>query len=397
MQENSFWPLAASTWGKEELSTAIATLHSKNTTMGEQVRAFEREFAAYHKMRFGIMVNSGSSANLVAVAALMNSKHAEAWPGRNPNVTAPAISWVTTYIPFLQYGAKLHIADVDLETLNISPTSIDWLPRADIIVAVSILGNPAPLQALEAGCKANRQILFEDNCESLDAVVETGISSDGYEIFYKRCGIFGLVNTFSFFYSHHISTMEGGMILTNDEQLNALCRSIRNHGWIRDIPAYAEETPFNNGFERDEEYCFILPGYNVRPLEICGAIGREQLHKLPEMTKIRRKNWGLFQQLFKDNERFIIQKENGTSSAFAFTMICRSTKDRPRVLNILRKHDIGFRMITGGNFLRHPVAERFGVKGHCPNADKVHDAGFFVGNHPFSLERQIHRLQKILE
>lgn len=390
-----FWPLAASTWGKEEINAARRVLESGNTTMGVNVAKFEAEFAKYHNMRYAIMVNSGSSANLIAVAALCHIGHNAL--KRGDEVIVPAISWATTYYPLHQHGLKLRIVDVDLETLNIDPMIFQHSPigNARMIVGVSILGNPAPLDwfADSFQMKERNIILFEDNCESLDALTPSG----------NRTGTHGLVNTFSFFFTHHISTMEGGMILTNDREMCNLCRSLRNHGWARGIEfgSIADFTSIESGdgFNINEKYQFILPGYNVRPLEIAGAIGLEQLKKLPAMTKQRRKNWALFQHLFATDGRFIIQKEWGQSSAFAFTLICRRREDRADVLGKLRKANIGFRMITGGNILRHPVIKHFDYvapEDGCPNADKVHYNGFFVGNHPYDLEKQIYKLKEVL-
>ena len=184
-------------------------------------------------------------------------------------------------------------------------------PRTRMVVAVSILGNPAPLDRIRAFCDAHDLILFEDNCESL------GASLNG-----RLCGTFGDINTFSTFYSHHISTMEGGLLVTNETEIDHLARAIRNHGWARDVPA---DSVVNQGQQLDdpffEAYRFVVPGYNVRPLELAGAVGIEQLKKLDDMLAVRRRNAAHFVQLFKDDPRFIIQRENGSSSWFSFTMI----------------------------------------------------------------------------
>ena len=384
-----FWPLAYSTMKQEEITAARRVLESGNTTMGVNVAKLEAEFAKYHGMNYGIMVNSGSSANLVATAALCYKKDNPL--KRGDEVIVPAIAWATTYAPLHQYGLKLRIVDVDLETLNIDPLTFQHYPITDarMIVGVSILGNPTQLDwfADSFQMKDRNIILFEDNCESLDAFTPSG----------QRTGTFGLVNTFSFFFTHHLATMEGGMILTNDKEMEQLCKSLRNHGWTRGLDDEWSPKVWSQDFKLDEQYNFVLPGYNVRPMEIAGAIGLEQLKRLPEMTRVRRKNWKLFKHLFEKDERFIIQKENGKSSVFAFTMICRDKKMRPVVLEKLRKAEIGFRMITGGNILRHPVIKHYDyVTSGCPNADKVHDNGFFVGNHPYDLEKQIYKLKEIL-
>jgi CDP-6-deoxy-D-xylo-4-hexulose-3-dehydrase len=385
-----FYELAAPSWGPEEAEAAKAVIDSGFYTMGAHVKAFEEEFAAYHGMKHGIMVNSGSSANLVAVAAL--AYKAENPLQRGDEVIVPVISWATTYHPLQQYGLKLRFVDVDLQTLNMDVSQLEkaLTPKTKAIVAVSILGNPAALDVIRAFADRHGLYLLEDNCESMDA-----------ELNGKKCGTFGHLNTFSFFFSHHISTMEGGMILTDDTELAHLCRSLRAHGWTRDLP---HDSPVfqKKGNDFFEAYRFVLPGYNVRPLEIEAAIGRQQLKKLPGFTAMRRKNLALFQKLFGSDDRFIIQRENGASSAFALTIILNPAKkiDRNKVFAALKDADIGYRIITGGNFLRHDVIKHYDyevVGGGVPNADMAHDHGFFVGNHPFDVTEQITRLHEVLD
>lgn len=385
-----FYELAAPSWGNEEVEAAKRVIDSGFYTMGKNVKAFESEFANYFGTKHGIMVNSGSSANLVAVAALCYAKDRPLQ--RGDEVIVPAISWATTYHPLQQYGLKLRFVDVELGTLNIDVSKLEQAltPKTRAIVAVSILGNPAALDVLRAFADQHGLYLLEDNCESMDA-----------ELNGKKCGTFGHLNTFSFFFSHHISTMEGGMILTDDDDLADLCRAMRAHGWTRDL---SEDTKIYSRKSNDhyEAYRFILPGYNVRPLEIEAAIGREQLKKLPGFTAQRRKNLALFQRLFGDDERFIIQRENGKSSAFSFTIILNpnTNPDRSKVFEALQQADIGFRIITGGNFLRHDVIQYYDydiVGGAVPNADTAHDFGFFVGNHPFDLSEQITKLREVLD
>lgn len=383
-----FYELAASSWGHEEIDAMQRVIASGFFTMGENVKALEREFADYFGMQHGIMVNSGSSANLVATAALFYKQDRPLQ--RGDEVIVPAISWATTYHPLQQYGLKLRFVDIDLQTLNIDVSKLEraLTPRTRAIVAVSILGNPAALDVMRAFADAHDLYLLEDNCESMDAQLNG-----------RFTGTFGHLNTFSFFFSHHISTMEGGMILTDDTELAHLCRSIRAHGWTRDLPP--DTAIFERkGSEFYEAYNFILPGYNVRPLELSGAIGREQIKKLPAMTAQRRKNWALFQELFGKDDRFIIQRENGKSSAFSFTLILNPAHnaDRERVFSALREADIGYRIITGGNFLRHSVMKYYDyeIVGDVKNADIAHDRGFFVGNHPQDLTPQLERLHGAL-
>jgi CDP-6-deoxy-D-xylo-4-hexulose-3-dehydrase len=384
-----FYDLISSSWGPEETAAVERVMASQRFTMGPEVREFERAFAAKMGVAHAVMVNSGSSANLVAVAALFHTRRRRLEPG--DEVIVPAISWATTYHPLQQYGLKLRFVDVDLHTLNMDVSHLEraLTPRTRMVVAVSILGNPAPLDVLRRFCDTHNLILFEDNCESMGATLNG-----------KLCGTFGDVNTFSTFFSHHLSTMEGGLIATDEIEIDHLARVIRNHGWTRDLPA-ENDLFVRKDDEMVELYRFIMPGYNVRPLEMCGAVGLEQLKKFDAMIEQRRENARLFVRLFGDDRRFIIQRENGRSSWFCFTIVLHPDLpiERATVVEALRQAGIGFRMVTGGCFLRHDAIRFFDydVAGPIVNADIVHDRGFFVGNHPVDLTPQITRLREVLD
>ncbi len=383
-----FYELAASTWGQEEIDAIQRVVESNRFTMGDHVKEMERRFAGYFGIRHAVMVNSGSSANLAAVAALFFKKSNPL--KRGDEVIVPAISWSTTYHPLQQYGLKLRFVDVELDSLNLDTSRLEeaLTPNTKMILAVSILGNPAALDVMRAFADRHGLYFFEDNCESMDA-----------ELGGRKTGTFGDINTFSFFFSHHISTMEGGMVITDDEELCHLVRSLRAHGWTRDLPP---DSPLFEARSDDffEAYRFILPGYNLRPLEMSGAVGLEQLKKLPSFTAQRRKNLALFHKLFQGDDRFIIQRENGKSSCFCFPIILNPKRDpdRKRVMAALKEADIGYRIITGGNFLRHDVIKYYDYTtvGPMTNADTAHDYGFFVGNHPFDLTPQIETLHSVL-
>jgi CDP-6-deoxy-D-xylo-4-hexulose-3-dehydrase len=385
-----FYDLASTTWGPEELDAIARVVSSDRFTMGDHVRRFEEAFAATFGMKHAVMVNSGSSANLVGVAALFHTRTRPLQ--RGDEVIVPAISWATTFHPLQQYGLKLRFVDVDLQTLNMDVAQLEraLTPRTRMLVAVNILGNPARLDVMRWFCDTHGLYLFEDNCESM------GASLNG-----RACGTFGEINTFSTFYSHHISTMEGGMLLTDSPEIDHLARAIRNHGWARDVPADSVLHEGRHPDEFFEAYRFVLPGYNVRPLEMCGAIGLEQLKKLDGMVERRRQNAALFVSLFDGDERFIIQRENGRSSWFSFTLILNPALpiDRAHVMDAMRQAGIGFRMITGGCFLRHEAIKYFDydVAGEIVNANIAHDRGFFVGNHPQDLTPQITRLREVLD
>jgi len=384
-----FYDLASSSWGPEEIAAMRRVIESGRFTMGEHVERFEEAFRAKFGVRHALMVGSGSAANLVGIAALSYVRNRPL--KRGDEVIVPAISWATTYYPLQQYGLRLRFVDVELDTLNMDVSRLEQAltPRTRMVVAVSVLGNPCALDTLRAFCDRHGLYLFEDNCESM------GASLNG-----RLAGTFGDIGTFSTFFSHHISTMEGGVLVTGNTEIDHVARSMRAHGWTRDLPA---DTNIYDKRDEDffEAYRFILPGFNARPLEVAGAIGVEQLKKLDAMVEARRRNAALFQKLFARDERFIIQRENGRSSWFCFTIVLNPGLriDRGKVMNALKEADIGYRIITGGNFLRHDVIRYFDYDrvGEIKNADIAHDRGFFVGNHPQDLAPQIKRLREVLD
>ncbi|MBT5231925.1 MAG: DegT/DnrJ/EryC1/StrS family aminotransferase [Methylococcales bacterium] len=381
------YELASSSWDEKEIAAMHAVIDRGFFTMGDAVKQFESDFAAKFKSKYALMTSSGSTANLLGVAALSYRENNPLQ--RGDEVIVPAISWATTYYPLQQYGLKLKFVDVDLQTLNMDVSQLEaaLTPKTKMVVAVSILGNPAELIKMREFCDAHDLILFEDNCESM-----------GAKLGGQLAGTFGDIGTFSSFFSHHIATMEGGMLITDDEEIYAIAKSMRAHGWSRDIQGSSVFEQKDDEFF--EGYRFLFPGYNARPLELSGAIGVEQLTKLDGLVQQRRDNALKFVELFSKDERFIIQQENGESSWFSFTIILNPKLGdvREKVMAAMRAAEIQFRLVTGGCFLRHDVIRYFDydVVGNVDNANIVHDRGFFVGNHPCDIRPQIDYLYQVL-
>ena len=247
-------PLACTTWDHEEMNVMQEVITSGIFTMGDNVQKFEKQFAHYHSSKYCVMVNSGSSANFLMIAALFFTT------GKNKlekgdEVIVPSVSWSTSYSSLYYHGLKLRFVDVDQDTLNISAKNIKNAITNDTkaVMAVNLLGNSCEYKEIISLCEEHNLILLEDNCESLGAEYEN-----------KKSGTFGLVSSCSSFFSHHISTMEGGLILTDDEEIYHILLSIRAHGWTRNLPqdnliCSKSKDPFYESFR------FILPGYNVRP------------------------------------------------------------------------------------------------------------------------------------
>lgn len=381
------YELASSSWDNKEIEAIKNVIARNNYTMGDFVKQFEKDFAKFTGNKYCVMVNSGSSANLIAIAALFYRK--ENPLKRGDEVIVPAVSWATTYYPLYQYGLKLKFVDVDLNTLNFDLNKLKKAvtDKTRMIFAVNLLGNPNDYDEIRNIISNRNIILAEDNCESLGGKYKG-----------KPLGSIGLMGTYSTFFSHHMATMEGGLIGTDDEELFHIMLSLRSHGWTRHLPENNKIcTKSKNPF--DESFRFILPGYNVRPIEMMGAIGIEQLKKLPEFLDYRRKNAEYFCELFGNDERFIIQKEIENSSWFGFSMIIKDKNiKRENIIEKLTKANIDTRPIVAGNFARKEVVKWFDYEifGDLKNADFIDKNGFFVGNHQFDIKDKIQYLKDVL-
>ncbi len=385
----SLYPLASTTWDDSEIKAIQDVLATGMYTMGPLVQQFEERFANDVGSRYAVMVNSGSSANLLAVAALFFCSENPLKPG--DEVIVPAVSWATTYYPLHQYGLKLKFVDIDLNTLNydLSALADAITDQTRLVMCVNLLGNPNDFAAIKKLLQGKNVRLLEDNCESLGAVFEG-----------KQAGTYGVMGTFSTFFSHHMSTMEGGLIVTDDEEFYHLLLSLRSHGWTRHLPKHNKVTGIKSDDPFEESFKFVLPGYNVRPSEINAAIGIEQLKKLPMMIEKRRQNAAYFQQQLGEHSDFLIQQEIGESSWFGFSLVIRpdSSLKRGEVVQRLSDNNIECRPIVAGNFTKNEVIKWFDyeIHGALPNAERIDAFGLFVGNHHFDIKAQIDTLRDVL-
>jgi CDP-6-deoxy-D-xylo-4-hexulose-3-dehydrase len=389
------YPLAFDSWETGELAAVNRVVASGRLTMGTNVRHFERGFADFLGVRHCVMVNSGSSANLLMAAALRYRNDGAVPVGAE--IVVPAVGWATTYFPFSQAGYKLRFVDVDPYTFNIDPARLgDALtPETAAVCVVNTLGNPCDFDAIqdvlgEAGDRFGREILLlEDNCESM------GATAAG-----RACGTFGLAGTFSFFFSHHISTMEGGMVCTDDDDFAEILTCLRAHGWTRDLPEGSRlAVPAPDPFE--EAFRFVLPGYNVRPLEISAAAGIVQLARFPDFLAHRRENALRWREaLAPYRDRFRIQHQPDSGSWFGFSLVVEPGMglDRKGVVSAMGDAGVVCRPIVTGNFTRQPAMRWLDhtVCGPLPGADLIHDRGFYVGNAERDLKTEIDIVASVL-
>ncbi len=382
------YELASSTWDESELQVMQNVIQSGKFTMGERVREFETQFAAHVGAKYAVMVNSGSSANLILVNALKYHTKFNLVP--EDEIIVPAVSWSTTYYPVTQSGFVLRFVDIDRRTLNIDVSQIEAAitPKTKAIFAVNLLGNPVDWEALNQIAMRHNLILLEDNCESLGGIFQG-----------KSLGTFGLGGTFSTFFSHHMSTMEGGLVCTDDEELMQVMKSLRAHGWTRDLPSQ------NHVFDKtgaawDDHFRFVLPGFNLRPLEIEAAIGLEQLKKLNSFVSARRTNAKFFSDLMSKFTDIEIQTELGESSWFGFSMLLtgKLRGKRQALIALLTESGIESRPIVAGNFTRNPVISHLPhtIHGDLSAADEMHENGLFVGNHHYDLSEEFDLLKQVL-
>lgn len=370
------YPTAFSHWGDEEHAALMSVIASGRFTMGEQVAAFEEEFAAYHGMRHAVMVNSGSSANLIAVAALIHAQKIQ----RHDLTLVPALAWATTYAPLVQNDLDLVLGDCD------GTWCMSGKPPRDVqfVVDVPILGQPGYSRQWAEYARVRNIPLMVDCCESL------GSWSGPYG---KRIlsGTTGIVNTFSFFYSHQLSAIEGGMILTNDDGIADLSRMLRNHG-LKRPPAEVEDF--------DDSYDFRIMGYNLRPLELHAAVGRVQLKKLDDFRRHREQNLNNFSIMTMGFPIEMQGKVHGTvPSPFGIAFTVESRQKRADLAIALRADGIDCRLPTGGSFRKHKYARQWSNQ-ETPYADRIHDTGLFLGNAPWDmtplLEKAVRTMKGVL-
>lgn len=383
-------PLNASTFDNREINAAIEVLKSGFVTMGNKCFAFEDEFAKYMGTKHAIFVNSGSSANLLALFAMVNSQCPNSINGAGPlkpgqEVIVPAVTWSTTIWPVVQAGLVPVLVDSDPYSLQMDvDQALSAIgPQTGAICPVHVLGNAVPTQKLVEAAQKHKLWLMEDTCEAL-----------GTKHNDQFVGTIGDIGTYSFFFSHHITTIEGGMIVTNNDQLAELFRAMRAHGWTRHLKNRAAvEQQYS---DIDPRFLFINTGFNLRPTEINAAFGFEQLKKLEGFNNRRKDIANIwieeFAPLIKENKIVPMKTTKGTESTwFGFPVICESKDLRIKFQNYLEKQGIETRPVICGNLARQPAFKniKHRISGSLKGADMVMDQGLFWGSHPLMTEQEI--------
>lgn len=384
--------LNESTLNQDELDHVIALFRDQTLTMGSKCAEFEAQFASQFGVKHAIMVNSGSSANLLAFFCAANPmvKEANILPTIAPQseIIVPALTWSTSVWPIIQIGCTPVFVDSDPHTLQMKLEDVKAAitPKTKAICAPHILGNAIDLIALKKLADQYHLWLIEDTCESL------GVKNN-----HHYAGTIGHFGTYSFYFSHHITTIEGGMIVTNDDVLADLLRSMRAHGWIRHMhnaKKYSDQYP-----ELDSRFLFVSTGFNLRPTEINAVLGISQLKKLDAFNHKRRMIQAIWNDEFKKIQselQPIAFTKNTDGALFGYPVLCKNASVKKSLQLHLENNGIETRPIICGNLTRQPALQHYHyrVHGKLAGADQIMDCGLYWGIHPMMSQDQIDYVSK---
>lgn len=366
-------------------------MQSKKLSNGEKCAEFQKVFSNYQGRKYAVLYSSGSAANMALIQALINLKYLK----KGDKVGFSAVTWPTNVMPLIQLGLDPVPIDISLSTLNVnSENLLEVLNKEDIKVLfiTNILGFCGDLDKITEICKEKNIILLEDNCESLGSKIKN-----------KNLGNFGLASTFSFFVGHHLSTIEGGMVCTDDEGLYDMLLMVRAHGWNRDLELEkAKDLKVDYGInDFNNLYTFFQLAYNLRPTEITGFLGLEQIKYIEEITKKRNENFKEFYSVAEKNEDLVIPKAGHMDfvSNFAFPLVFRS----PEMFNkykSLFESEVEIRPIVSGSIIQQPFFVNYMNENDknytCPNAEKLHFLGFYFPNNPELTREEIDFILSLL-
>lgn len=375
---------------KKELASFI--LSAKQLSFGPQCEAFEHNFAKYQNRKYCAFLNSGSSANLAIIQALINLGKLK----KDDLVAFSALTWSTNVMPLLQLGLQSIPIDVELDTLNISSSKLQEIITKfpiKMLFLTNLLGFCDDIDAIASICEKNNIILIEDNCESLGTVYKG-----------KKLGNYGMASTFSFYVGHHMSTIEGGAVCTNSDQLATMIRIVRAHGWDRNLSLKKQNKirlHYNVNSSFYSRYTFYDLGYNLRPTEINGFLGNQQLAYLDTIVKKRSDNFlKIAPYIYKNEEKYypLHYSHIDLVSNFAVPIICKTKELRD---NLVKKcqNVVEIRPIVGGDITQQPFFTKHmsifkNILGRS-NAKLIHDQGLYFGNNPDMTQKEIQVLLKI--
>ncbi len=368
--------LAENTISQQELVSLSKWIpETPQLTKGPLVVEFEKKFANYIGTKHCVMVNSGSSANLLMAYALLEGDYL-----KNKKVVVPAISWITTLSPFLQFGFDVILCDSNNNNLGLDTAKLEEIfikEKPSLLILVHVLAHLNNMDEIHRLCEKYNVLVIEDACEALGTKHING----------KKAGNLSLAGSFSFYYGHHISTIEGGAVTTNDTKLYNLMLSIRSHGWSRDVDQEYKES-WKKEFTIDnvrEYYTFYYPGFNLRSTDLNAFIGISQLDKMDQICKVREENYNFYNK-YLENKFWKQESEYSELSSFAYGTI---VENREEVFNHLKANDIEVRPLICGSMGKQPFWIKKYGQTSLEVADIVHDFGLYLPNHLYLDEEKI--------
>ena len=369
-----WWPLmhnAITPSDKLKLIEFIAS--TDKFTNGEKVIEFENAWSEWLGCKHSLFVSSGSTANFLLLAAVKELYNIP----NGSKVLVPACTWVTNVAPVFQIGFEPVFVDIDFKTFSFD---VDKLPDEDIkiVFITHLLGLNAPVEVLKE--KYPNALFLEDICESHGLVDSEG----------NKRGR-GTGSTFSFYYGHHMTTVEGGMVCTDDDNLYELMRLKRSHGMARNLSPKNYDYNIKMYSHIDPRFLFLTDGYNFRSTEFNAVLGLEQLKRLDESIRIRRENYKYFLEHLDSNKFYVPPHDEGNSS-FSFPFICKSKEDKQKLLKILDDVGVETRPVVAGNLLIHPFLEKWKDSAEVPNAVRLNECGLYIGNSQFINTDMIHKV-----
>tara|TARA_B100001057_G_scaffold500917_1_gene618815 strand:- start:1810 stop:3045 length:1236 start_codon:yes stop_codon:yes gene_type:complete len=391
-KEKYSYSLSDNNLSREDLDAGIKVLNSHKITMGEKTQLFENRFKKKLKAKYALMVNSGSSANLLAAFASCNPMRKNRF-NIGDHAIIQSLCWPTSLWPLVQTGLEIKFVDVDPKTLNVKVDELikKVTKNTKVILIINVLGISADIKKIRNFCKQKKIILIEDNCEALGAKFSK-----------KYLGTFGDFSTFSFFYSHQITCGEGGMIVCKNKKDYDILKSLRSHGWSRDKKV-ADKYP-----NLDPRYIFINSGFNLRPTDIQAAIGMSQFNRLEKFKKIRIENMMKIIKNLKNNSKwnnqfqFIeVPKEISPSyMVFPIMLHPRYEKKKIEFINFIETKGVQTRPIISGNFANQPASKLFKLnldRNKFKGSNQVQKLGFVIGLHTRKItKKEINFLTKNL-
>lgn len=367
-----WWPLMDTAITESDKKSLINFINSTDRyTCGKKVKEFEDAWSKWLGCKYSLYVTSGSTANLLLMAAV---KELYEIPNGS-KVLVPACTWVTNVSPVFQLGLEPVFCDVDLERYSFD---LDTLPEEDvrIVFITHLLGINSPVEALKK--KYPNAVFLEDTCESHGVKAPNGM----------RRGSTGTGSTFSFYYGHHMTTIEGGIISTDNELLYELMKIKRSHGMARLLSPHLYEIAVNENPNIDPSFLFLTDGFNFRNTELNAVLGLEQLKRLDHNIEMRRKNFECFMKHL-DPMRFYVPYNDPGNSSFALPFICKNKEDMPKLKTIFKELGVEYRPVVSGNLLLHPFLKKWRDTVSVPNANIINDNGVYIGNSQFVTEDMI--------